>query len=75
MDFIVGLPKTKNGSNAILNVIDRLSKQRYYIPYSTDNERTFIENTVKMLIQGVYRLHGAPASIICDRGPQFTSAI
>jgi hypothetical protein len=75
MDFILGLPKTKNGSNAILNVIDRLSKQRHYIPCSTDNEGTSAENTVKMLIQGVYRLHGAPASIVCDRGPQFISAI
>ena len=68
MDFIMGLPKTKSGYDAILNVIDRLSKQRYYIPCNIDDEGTSAENIVKILIQGVYRLHGAPAFIVCDRG-------
>ena len=43
MDFVVGLTKYKAYEqiyDAILMVIDQLSKERYYIPCSEEDERT-----------------------------------
>ena len=50
MDFITGLPTTKDGKNAILNVMDRLSKERHYIACTSDDNGTMTEETLKMLI-------------------------
>ena len=74
IDFITGLPLSE-GHNAILTVVDRLSKERHYIPYTAGEEGTSAEETVKLLLQWVYRTHGLSSSIISDRGPQFVSMI
>jgi len=44
MDFVIDLPESE-GYNAILIVIDRLSKERHYIPCSTKENGTDIEAT------------------------------
>ena len=74
MDYIVGLPDSE-GHNAILVVIDRLTKERHYIPCTATDEGTSVESTVDMLIREVFRLHGLPASIVSDRGPQFVATV
>lgn len=71
MDFVTGLPLS-NGFNAILTVIYKLTKERHYIPCSTE-EGTTTEATVELLINWVFRTHGLPSSIVSDRGPQFIS--
>jgi len=42
MDFVTGLPLYKN-IDTILIVVDRLSKEYYYIAYKAGEERTTIE--------------------------------
>ena len=74
MDFITGLPDV-NGRNAILTVIDRLSKERHYIACTASEEGTSAEATAGLLIEGVFRLHGLPDSIVSDRGPQFVADV
>ena len=74
IDFITGLPLS-NGNNAIMTVTDRLTKERHYIPCFAGEDGTSAEATVDMLIKEVFRLHGLPASIISDRGPQFIATV
>ena len=74
MDFVTGLPECEL-KNAILMVVDRLAKERVYIPCSDKDERTNAEATAKMLLHNVWRRHGLPSSIVSDRGPQFVSAV
>ena len=74
LDYVTGLPKS-NGNDAILMVVDRLSKERHYIPCTCDEEGTTSEATAKLLVDNVWRYLGLPSSIVSDRGPQFTSTV
>ena len=74
IDFITGLPLS-NGYNAIMTTTDRLTKERHYIPCFAGDDGTSAESTVDMLIKEIFRLHGLPASIISDRGPQFIATV
>ena len=71
MDFVVGLPKSQ-GYDAILVVVDRLSKEKHYIPCTEDNG-TDAEATAAMFLRHVWCYHGLPVSLTSDRGPQFAS--
>jgi len=48
MDFVIGLLLYKN-IDAILIVVDRLSKERYYIAYKARKEGTTTEQIAKLL--------------------------
>ncbi len=50
MNFIIDLPSSE-GKNAILTVICRLSKERHYIPYFTDDEKITAEKTAELMLQ------------------------
>ena len=52
-------------------VVDRLTKERHYIPCTTDENGTTTEATTQVLLQNVWKLHGLPSSLTPDRGPQF----
>ena len=75
LDFVTGLPECEL-KNAILIVVDCLSKEKVYIPYSdSKNKGTNAEATARMLAHNVRRKHGLPSSVVSDRGPQFVSTI
>ena len=57
--------------NTIFIVIDRLSKERYYIAYTASKEGTSAEAIARLLIKGVFRLYSLPDSIVLDRRLQF----
>jgi hypothetical protein len=67
MDFIIELPLSTEGFNAILTVVNRLSKERHYIPCTAGEERTSAEETANLFLRWVYRIHGLPDSIISDK--------
>jgi len=71
MDFIVQLPKTKkNGFDAILVVVDRLTKRIHLIPtYTTATA----PDTAIIFFDGIFRLHGLPKTIVSDRDSKFIS--
>ena len=74
MDFITGLSMSED-YNAICTIIDRLSKERHYIPCHSGDQGTSAEEVVKIMLWNIYRLHGLPSSIVSDRGPQFVSTL
>jgi len=69
MDFIMDLPKSE-GNDAILIVIDRLTKMAHFLPCTKEiNAQQFSE----LFMREIFRLHGLPKDIITDRGSIFTS--
>jgi len=69
MDFITDLPKSE-GNDAILIVIDRLTKMAHFLPCTKEiDARQFSE----LFMKEIFRLHGLPKDIITDRGSIFTS--
>jgi hypothetical protein len=68
MDFIMGLPRTQNGHDAIWVIVDRLTKVAHFIPV---RENFRVGKLADLYVNNILRLHGAPKSIVSDRGPQF----
>ncbi len=66
LNFIIDLLKSDK-SNAILTVIDWLFKERHYILCWSDDEETFAEQTVKLLLIWVFKTHELSRSIVFDR--------
>ena len=70
MDFVIGLPKTVSGHDAIWVIVDRLTKSSHFLPI---NIRFSLEKLAHLYIKEIIKLHGVPSSIISDRDPRFTS--
>ncbi|KAL2891726.1 Retrotransposable element Tf2 155 kDa protein type 1 [Ceratocystis lukuohia] len=67
VDFITHLPKS-NGYDAILVIVDRLTKMRHLVPCHGNCNA---EDTARLYLKNVWKLHGLPSTIVSDRGPQF----
>ena len=59
--------------NAILMVIDQLSKERHYIPCLEEDERMSAEATADLFLRDIWSKHSLPTSMMLDRGSQFVS--
>lgn len=70
MDFITQLPPTPSGYDAIMVVVDRLSKMARFIPTTTD---ATARDTAVLFFDNVVCLFGTPQSIVSDRDSKFTS--
>ena len=70
MDFIMDLPRTSSGYNAIFVVVDRFSKRAHFIPYKTTYGAM---QTAEIFFREIYKLHGLPSRIISDRDSRFRS--
>ena len=69
MDFVTGL-FISNGFNAILIVIDRLTKMRHFILI---NITITAETVADLYVNNIYRFYGIPDTIVSDRGFQFVA--
>ncbi|WRX12418.1 Integrase [Theobroma cacao] len=70
MDFVLGLPRTWSGKDAIWVIVDKLTK---YAQFLAIHSTYSIEKLAKLYIDKIMRLHGVPVSIVSDRDPRFTS--
>ncbi|GAB2284509.1 hypothetical protein Dimus_039673 [Dionaea muscipula] len=70
MDFVTGLPTTRNGHDSVWVIVDRLTKSAHFLPVKV----TFsLERLARLYIREIIRLHGAPVTIVSDRDPRFVS--
>jgi len=70
MDFIVGLPRSPRGNNAIWMIVDRLTKSAHFIPFRVGQST---EALAEKYMQEIVRLHEIPVSIVSDRDIRIVS--
>ena len=63
MDFVVGFPLTSLRHNAILVVVDKLTKSAHFIPVRDTYDVT---NVARVFINEIVHLHGVQKKIISD---------
>ena len=68
-DLITQLPKSAE-FDAILVVVDRLTKQAHFLPTTSEVDAAGIAD---LFISAIWKLHGTPKEVISDRGPQFAA--
>jgi hypothetical protein len=70
MDFITKLPCSKQGHDAILVVVDPLTKMGHFIPTTSNVDAPGVAS---LFFTYIFKHHGLPKSIVSDRDPKFTS--
>ena len=80
MDFVtdfplVVIPSIRQEINAVLVIVDRLSKIIYFIPLKFGDNEASSEIITKLLFDHVFRLYGFPKEIISDRDARFIFGI
>src|SRR6266516_3232293 len=70
MDFVTGFPKSQNGNDAILVIIDRLSKFAHFLAVK---ETITASQLATLYMSRIVSLHGIPLVISSDRGSLYTS--
>ena len=71
MDFVTGLPITKDKKDMIWVIVDRLTKSAHFIAV---NQKDSGEKLAKIYVNEIVSKHGVPKKIVTDRGSVFTSA-
>jgi hypothetical protein len=69
MDFITHLTPS-NGFDAILVIVDRLTKMKHFIPCKSTCSA---EDVAHLYVEHIWKLHGLPENVVSDRGPQFVA--
>ncbi|GJS78285.1 putative ribonuclease H-like domain-containing protein [Tanacetum coccineum] len=69
MDFVTKLPKSSQGYDTILVIVDRFTKSALFLPM---RETDPIDKLARKYLKEVVTRHGILVSIICDRDGRFT---
>ena len=70
MDFMIGLPHSKDGYDSIWVIVDRLTKSAHFLPVKATYS---VAKLARLYIKHIVCLHVVPIFIISDRGSVFTS--
>ena len=69
MDFVTQLPETSKGYDALMVVVDRLTRMTVLIPTYT---HVTAPEAARLFFEHVFTRYGMPTSIVSDRDPRFT---
>ena len=72
MDFIMDLPRSANGNDAILVLVDKLTKYVHLVPTV---KTCTSEDVARLFLTHVFQYHGFPRVIISDRDTRFTAEL
>ena len=61
MDFVVALPRSPRGKDAVWVIVDRLSKSAHFIPIRTTNSAS---DLAPIYVREIVRLHGDRKSVV-----------
>ncbi len=75
INFVIELSKIKNDFNAILMMMNRLTKMHHYLSCTIEKKDTSAKETTRLLINFVRKLHELLNIIIFDRESQFVSFV
>jgi len=67
---VVELPES-SGHDAVMTIVDSVSKRVYFIPTHTT---VTAEGAARLFLHHVWKLHGLPKRVVSDRGPQFVAS-
>ena len=70
MDFVSGLPRSKDGYDSIWVIVERLTKSTHFLPVKATYP---VAKLAKLYVKHIVCLRGVPVSIVSDRGSVFTS--
>jgi hypothetical protein len=70
MDFITGLPKSARKNDAIMVMVDKLSKSDHFVLFKSTCKEIYIAN---IFMKEIFILHGMPREIVSDRDTKSTS--
>ena len=70
MDFVTGLPSSKDGYDSIWVIVDMLTKSAHFLPVKATYS---VAKLARLYIKHIVCLHGMSVSIISNRGSVFTS--
>ncbi|KAK3233973.1 hypothetical protein CYMTET_55753 [Cymbomonas tetramitiformis] len=72
VDFVTGLPMTTQGNDAFATFTCKLSKMVHVVPMHFGDSSA--QTVARIYFDVVWRQHGAPMKIVCDRDPRFQDA-
>jgi len=70
VDFVVELPES-SGHDAVMTVIDSVSKRVYFVPTYTT---VTVEGAARLFLHYVWKLHGLPKQVVSDCRSQFVAS-
>jgi hypothetical protein len=69
MDFITGFPRIVKKHDAIMVVVDKLSKVAHFIPIKSTFKAI---DVVNVFMKYIFNFHGVPKTIISNRDMKLT---